>query len=55
MIDTSVLIFCDIENQSLPEFFSDNFLRNSSTFKSAKLFQMLDTYTYLVKLDLHFI
>lgn len=45
----------DIENQSLPEFFSDNFLRNSSKFKSAKLFQMLDTYTYLVKLDVHLI
>lgn len=49
------LNFTFIENQSLPEFFSDNFLRNSSTFKSAKLFQMLDTYTYFVKLDFHFI
>lgn len=55
MIDISFLIFCDIENQPLPELFSDDFLRTSSTVKSAKVFQILDIDTDRVELDSRFI
>lgn len=55
MIDISFLIFYDIENQPLPELFSDDFLRTSCTVKSAKVFQILDIDTDRVELDSRFI